>query len=145
MAATRLCGASRTDKKRNLIQDIRKRIEELAENWQNLPETTSNDRIRPRESRRGHRRIINERKASLAAKKGKYVAHCGELPEDVRSSDDPNVNWFRLPDWAVQAGVVIAGGAIIIAATVTLPAWGLAALAGIAALLGLRLIDQRPV
>lgn len=50
---------------------------------------------------------------------------------------------FRLPDWAIALGVVVVGGAIIIGATLTLPGWALAALASIAAVAGLRLIDRR--
>jgi hypothetical protein len=130
---------------RNLIQEVRKRIGELAENVHNLPETHPDDDKKPRLSKRGHRRLINEAKESLAAQKAKYVAKCGQLPEDVRESDDPNVNWFRLPDWAVRAGVIIVTGAIVIGATVTLPSWGLAALITLAGLLGLKLIDRRPI
>ncbi|MEQ8974252.1 MAG: DUF4157 domain-containing protein [Coleofasciculus sp. C1-SOL-03] len=130
---------------RNLIQEVRKRIGELAENVHNLPETHPDDDKKPRLSKRGHRRLINEAKESLAAQKAKYVAKCGQLPEDVRESDDPNVNWFRLPDWAVRAGVIIVAGAIVIGATVTLPSWGLAALITLAGLLGLQLIDRRPI
>ena len=50
---------------------------------------------------------------------------------------------FKLPDWAIALGVVVVGGAIIIGATLTLPGWALAALASIAAVAGLRLIDKR--
>jgi hypothetical protein len=50
---------------------------------------------------------------------------------------------FRLPDWAITLGVVVVGGAIIIGATLTLPGWATAALASIAAVAGLRLIDER--
>jgi len=51
---------------------------------------------------------------------------------------------FQLPDWAVALGVVLVGGAIIIGAALTLPAWAVAALAFLAATAGLQLIDQRP-
>jgi hypothetical protein len=83
---------------RNIIKDIKKREGELRENPNNLPETTPNDHKNPRESKRGHRRLINDAKANLANNKANYVSKCGQLPEDVRESTNPDVNWIELPD-----------------------------------------------
>ncbi len=83
---------------RNIIRDIQKRIGELEENMGKLPETHFNDDKQPRLSKRGHRRLINEMKATLAQNKAIYVSKCGQLPDDVKESADPNNNWFQLPD-----------------------------------------------
>ncbi|HAA33529.1 MAG TPA: hypothetical protein DCE56_44640 [Cyanobacteria bacterium UBA8553] len=83
---------------RNIIQDIKKREGELHDNPNNLPEATPNDHINPRESKRGHRRLINQLKQKLAERKADYVRKCGQLPDDVRQSEDPNVNWFQWPN-----------------------------------------------
>ena len=86
------------EKIRNIIKDIKKRIGELNENLDNLPEQAPGDDRNPRLSKRGHRRLINELKATLAERKAEYVAKCGQLPDDVRESEDSNNNWFELPN-----------------------------------------------
>ncbi|MGC1245380.1 MAG: hypothetical protein WA865_04135 [Spirulinaceae cyanobacterium] len=132
-------------KMRNHIREIKERIQALADDQHNLPETTPNDHKKPRESRRGHRSKIEEHRRALEKHKGNYLKKCGQLPEDIRQafkSEDVRL-WFRLPPWAVQAGVVITAAAIIIGVGVTLPAWGWAALSAIAAYLGISLIDNR--
>jgi hypothetical protein len=57
--------------------------------------------------------------------------------------DEPlPANGFKLPGWAVGAGVVVVGGAIVIGAGVTLPAWGLGALGIMGATVGLSVVRQ---
>jgi hypothetical protein len=120
---------------RNLIRKIKIRIGQLAENIHNLPETHPDDDRNPRLSRRGHRRLINMDKAKLAENKVLYQRLCGQLPEDVRESDDPRNNWFRLPDWAVEAGASIVEGVLVIPRT--LAKGTIIALQLLAALLGM--------
>ncbi len=83
---------------RNIISDINKRIGELHENINNLPETHPDDNKQPRLSKRGHRRLIDQLKSTLAENKALYVSKCGQLPDDLRESEDPNNNWFQLPN-----------------------------------------------
>ncbi|AFZ24733.1 hypothetical protein Cylst_2524 [Cylindrospermum stagnale PCC 7417] len=83
---------------RNVISDIQKRIGELHENSGNLPETHPDDDKQPRLSKRGHRGIINRLKKTLAKHKAVYASKCGQLPDDIRESEDPHNNWFQLPD-----------------------------------------------
>jgi len=68
---------------KNLIKEIKKRQAELREDPLGLPECHPDDDLKPSKSKRGHRRLINQHKANLANKVGKYLARCGDLPDDV--------------------------------------------------------------
>jgi RHS repeat-associated protein len=67
----------------NVSNRIRKRIGELDENPLGLPESCAGDSVLPRLSRRGHRRLINEDKALLAALEAMYAARCANRPPPV--------------------------------------------------------------
>jgi RHS repeat-associated protein len=71
------------EKIRNVEERIQKRIGELDEDPLDLPEACPGDDVKPSLSRRGHRRLINEDKALLAALKGYYAAYCQTPPPPV--------------------------------------------------------------
>lgn len=54
----------------------------MHENWQKLPWEAPGDDLKPSLSRRGHERLINERKKSLAEAEAEYIWKCtkGPLP-----------------------------------------------------------------
>lgn len=60
----------------NIKKEIAKRIGELHEDPQDLPWDLPGP-SKPRETIKGHIRILNEHKANLAKQKGLYVACCG--------------------------------------------------------------------
>jgi RHS repeat-associated protein len=65
----------------NLEKEVAKRHRELYEDPLGLPGKAPGDDKKPSLSRRGHQRLLNERKAALAAAKALYQARCTD-PED---------------------------------------------------------------
>ena len=63
----------------NLKKKIKQRISELREDPLGLPETHPNDHVKPSLSKRGHRRLINIDKATLARRIAEYRIRCGPI------------------------------------------------------------------
>lgn len=72
---------------RNKEDQIKKRLRELKEDKYNLPETCPGDFKKPRLSKKGHRRIINELKRDLAVDKKNYEIECHD--DDNDPTPDP--------------------------------------------------------
>ena len=64
----------------NVRQNIQRRIGQLDENPDNLPESCPGDKANPGLSRAGHRFLINKDKALLAALKATYAWRCKDWP-----------------------------------------------------------------
>jgi RHS repeat-associated protein len=64
----------------NVKQNIQRRLGQLDENPDNLPETCPGDKAKPSLSRSGHRMLINMDKALLAALEATYAARCKDGP-----------------------------------------------------------------
>jgi RHS repeat-associated protein len=64
----------------NVRQNIQRRIGQLDENPDNLPETCPGDKANPGLSRAGHRFLINKDKALLAALEATYAWRCKDWP-----------------------------------------------------------------
>ncbi|NQU22480.1 MAG: RHS repeat-associated core domain-containing protein, partial [Candidatus Nealsonbacteria bacterium] len=75
----------------NITKSINKRLSEYREDPLGLPEAAAGDRLRPRLSRRGHRKLINMDRANRGALQALYDGFCTEFP-----------NWTA-PLWAVLA------------------------------------------
>jgi RHS repeat-associated protein len=97
------------EKIENVQNSIDKRIGELDEDPLGLPETCSGDDTAPSLSRQGHRRLINEDKALLAALKGTYLALCSDDPPN--GTPAPNESFFDRKYWEKITGLT--GAALI--------------------------------
>ncbi len=64
----------------NVRRNIQRRLGQLDEDPQGLPETCPGDKANPGLSRAGHRMLINMDKALLAALEGTYAARCKDGP-----------------------------------------------------------------
>ncbi len=94
------------DKIQNIQNRIDKRLGELDEDPQNLPETCSGDKLTPSLSRAGHRMLINMDKALLAARKAEYLAFCGNDPPGVPLAVPvPRDNYFDRRFWEKTTGL----------------------------------------
>lgn len=148
---------------KELYKEVKFRYEDLLRDNHNLYRNHRDiDEAHPDYgSWQGHQRKYNEKRAELKKLLKLWNDHCKGDPDlvtyaqadiedaenyaDIPAPERPlkSQRGFKLPDWAIALGVVVVGGAIIIGATLTLPGWALAALASIAAVAGLRLIDKR--
>jgi RHS repeat-associated protein len=68
------------EKIENIRKSIQRRIGQLDENPDNLPESCPGDRLNPGLSKRGHRFLINMDKARLAAREAEYIIFCKDFP-----------------------------------------------------------------
>jgi RHS repeat-associated protein len=105
------------EKIRNVEQRIQKRIGELDEDPLNLPEACPGDDVKPSLSRRGHRRLINEDKALLAALKGLYAAYCQTPPPPVpvpAPQPAPQPETAPSPDSSTNTALLIGLGVLVV-------------------------------
>jgi hypothetical protein len=94
------------DRIQNIQNRIDKRLGELDEDPQGLPETCSGDKLTPSLSRAGHRMLINMDKALLAARKAEYLAFCDNNPPNIPLKlPVPDANFFDRKFWEKTTGL----------------------------------------
>jgi RHS repeat-associated protein len=100
----------------NVKQNIQRRLGQLDENPDGLPETCPGDKASPSLSRAGHRMLINMDKALLAALEATYAARCKDgppappIPIPVVTPQQQQ-NTVKALTW----GTALVGGAYVIA------------------------------
>ncbi len=80
------------EKIQNVQNRIDKRLGELDEDPQGLPERCSGDRLKPSLSRAGHRKLINMDKALLTSLKTLYLASCSDNPPGAPATPGFDLN-----------------------------------------------------
>ena len=65
---------------KNIDDQIAKRLGELDEDPQGLPEMCPGDDTKPSLSKRGHRKIVEKLKAQRAQRVAEFLSECGALP-----------------------------------------------------------------
>jgi hypothetical protein len=107
------------EKIKNVYAEIQDRQEDLDIDFLKLPRTCPGDKLKPSLSRLGHVRLLNEKKAQLAALTADYCANCLHNPNNPRPVPFPVYvpDPIRLPkpcpdDVKRVAPIVITAGGI---------------------------------